>query len=76
MSKLYDMDKDVREPNQLPSVLDLCTLDVIIAKVHLAMNGLFGNSDEDPDQTQIMTVAKDLLPTIIKLIPLYQKFAR
>ena len=67
---------DVRDPDQLPRVLDLCTLDVIIAKAHLAMNKLFGNSDYDPDQAHILAVAKDFLPTVLNFIPLYQKFAR
>lgn len=76
MSSLYDLNMEIKEPDQLPSVLELCTLDVIIAKAHLAMNKLFGNTDEDPDQTHILSVAMDFLPAVMNLIPLYQKFAR
>ena len=54
----------------------MCVLDVILAKAHLTLDSLFGNTDEDPDLTQIVQTARDLVPTVLGLIPVYQKFAR
>ena len=62
-------------PSQLPGLLSLCTLDAVIGKTHVALNSLFGNSDDDPDLTLIVENTSVLLPVLVDLIPLYQKFA-
>lgn len=67
---------EITSISQLPSIFCITVLDAIVAKTHLALSNLFGNTDEDPDLTEIMQVAKDLVPTIIKLVPIYQKYAR
>ena len=41
----------------------------------MALNSLFGNSDDDPDLTLIVENVSVLLPVLMELIPLYQKFA-
>jgi hypothetical protein len=76
VSELYDVTNEVSSVSQLPSIFCVTLLDVIVAKSHLALSKLFGNTDEDPDLTQIMQVAKDLVPVIISLVPVYQRFAR
>ena len=60
---------------QLPGLLSLCVLDAVLGKTHLALNSLFGNSDDDPDLTLIVENANILLPVLMELIPLFQKFA-
>ena len=62
-------------PYQLPGLLSLCVLDAVLGKTHVALNSLFGNSDDDPDLTLIVQNANILLPVLMELIPLYQKFA-
>ena len=62
-------------PYQLPGLLSLCVLDTVLGKTHVALNSLFGNSDDDPDLTLIVENANILLPVLMELIPLYQKFA-
>jgi len=62
-------------PYQLPGLLSLCVLDAVLGKTHVALNSLFGNSDDDPDLTLIVENANILLPVLMELIPLYQKFA-
>ena len=62
-------------PYQLPGLLSLCVLDAVLGKTHVALNSLFGNSDDDPDLTLIVENANILLPVLMGLIPLYQKFA-
>ena len=62
-------------PYQLPGLLSLCVLDAVLGKTHVALNSLFGNSDDDPDLTLIVENASILLPVLMELIPLYQKFA-
>lgn len=60
----------------LPSLLSLCVLDAVIGKTHVALNNsLFGNTDEDPDFTLIVEYGSELLPVLLDLISLYQKFA-
>ena len=60
---------------QLPGLLSLCVLDAVLGKTHVALNSLFGNSDDDPDLTLIVENANILLPVLMELIPLYQNFA-
>lgn len=62
-------------PYQLPGLLSLCVLDAVLGKTHVVLNSLFGNSDDDPDLTLIVENANILLPVLMELIPLYQKFA-
>lgn len=62
-------------PYQLPGLLSLCVLDAVLGKTHVALNSLFGNSDDDPDLTLIVENANILLPVLMELIPLFQKFA-
>ena len=62
-------------PYQLPGLLSLCVLDAVLGKTHVALNSLFGNSDDDPDLTLIVENANILLPVLMELIPLYQKFS-
>ena len=62
-------------PYQLPGLLSLCVLHAVLGKTHVALNSLFGNSDDDPDLTLIVENANILLPVLMELIPLYQKFA-
>lgn len=62
-------------PYQLPGLLSLCVLDAVLGKTHVALNSLFGNSDDDPDLTLIVENANILLPVLMELITLYQKFA-
>lgn len=62
-------------PYQLPGLLSLCVVDAVLGKTHVALNSLFGNSDDDPDLTLIVENANILLPVLMELIPLYQKFA-
>lgn len=63
-------------PSQLPGLLSLCALDAVISKTHVALNNsLFGNTDEDPELTLIVEYANELLPVLMDLISLYQKFA-
>ena len=76
VGKLYDGLCDSESATRLPSMLSVCVLDVILAKAHLTLDSLFGNTDEDPDLTQIVQTARDLVPTVLGLIPVYQKFAR
>lgn len=75
VSETYDV-TEISSISQIPSLFCITLLDVIVAKTHLALSKLFGNTEEDPDLTQIMQVAKDLVPTIIKLVPIYQKYVR
>lgn len=70
------MTEEVTSVSQLPSVFCVTVLDAIVSKTHIALSKLFGNTEEDPDLTYIMQTAKDLVPKIIKLIPVYQKFGR
>ena len=76
MTKLHTELIQVDNPSKLPGLLSLCTLDAVIGKTHVALNSLFGNCDEDPDLTLIVENANELLPVLIDLISLYQKFAR
>ena len=62
-------------PYELPGLLSLCVLDAVLGKTHVALNSLFGNSDDDPDLTLIVENVNILLPVLMELIPLYQKFA-
>ena len=75
MTNLHTKLVKEESPSQLPGLLSLCTLDAVIGKTHMALNSLFGNSDEDPDLTLIVENANELLPVLMDLIPLYQKFA-
>lgn len=75
MTKLQTELFDEDNPSQLPGLLSLCALDAVIGKTHVALNSLFGNSDEDPDLNMIVENASELLPVLVELIPLYQKFA-
>lgn len=75
MTKLHTDLADEENISQLPGLLSLCTLDAVIGKAHVALNSLFGNSDEDPDLTLIVENANELLPVLVDLIPLYQKFS-
>lgn len=75
MLKLHTELVQVNTPSKLPGLLNLCTLDAVIGKTHVALNSLFGNCDEDPDLTLVVENANELLPVLIDLISLYQKFA-
>lgn len=74
MLKLHTELVQADRPYKQPGLLSLCTLDAVIGKTHVALNSLFGNCDEDPDLTLVVENANELLPALIDLISLYQKF--
>ncbi|XP_074621519.1 E3 ubiquitin-protein ligase UBR4-like isoform X3 [Acropora palmata] len=76
ITKLHGEFINKESPSMLPSLLSLCVLDAVIGKTHVALNNsLFGNTDEDPDFTLIVEYGSELLPVLLDLISLYQKFA-
>ncbi|XP_068695175.1 E3 ubiquitin-protein ligase UBR4-like isoform X2 [Montipora foliosa] len=63
-------------PSKLPGFLSLCVLDAVIGKTHVALNdSLCGNTHERPDLTLFAEYASELLPVLLDLISLYQRFA-
>ena len=76
ISKSHNLTDDVTDVSQLPSIFCMMILDCIVSKTHIALTKLFGNTDEDPDLTNIMQTGKELILSIINLIPIYQRFSR
>ena len=72
IGKLYDGLSEREDVSGLPSMLSVCVLDVVLARAHVTLNSLFANMDF----SRLIQTGRDLMPNVLGLISLYQKFVR